>query len=82
MAIGIEKARHISTLGSTSGAGVLSVYVIITVPADGLAPDGAKPSTDSVMIVKVGYGTFEVLLAIDDWEHIFTDLMTIFEIVK
>ena len=53
---------------------------VITAPADGLAPNGARPSAGTV-VIKMLYMTFcQFSLAIKAYKSIF--LMSLFEIVN
>ena len=46
---------------------------IITVPADGLAPDGVRPSASTVLDFWLSHDFFIVSEAIKDLEYVFTD---------
>ena len=64
---------------NTGTAYIWDPNLLNTGPPDVLAPIGARPSADTVLTPQLQIISFKVYLTINDFEYIFANQMTLFE---
>ena len=69
-------------LSSASSAHIQNSDLVITIPADGLAPNGARPSAGTVMTTKIDTFSLKLLWLLNIFDTFFAEQMMSFKMIN